>query len=498
MRELKLSTAANVMVWMADSTDHVTGKTGLTLTITSSKNGAAFGSITPAVTERGNGWYNLALTAGHTDALGDFALHVEGADADPTDTISRIIAVDKADATSMGISRIDATISSRESEVDADTRATTNQNEHDATQSILAAAAAVSEAMLIGPRSFKIPDSGSATYRLYFTLRDIDADPTQLIDPDSDVVDVTVTDQTGGVPTGVTLGGTPAGRMTKDAVGQYFLDITVDDTGIDDTQIKAVAAYEKSTVANISNFWITALGDFTQLNSIENQVNAIRATDVPAIQTNIDDAESAIIAQGDSAWITATGFATPADLTTIEAAAVEFQTMTVPDGVFTAAALVNAPTAGGCPTLEEIVEALGASSAVILAPNVMGGDPLTLVRGDSYLNADNRAVVVTIDSSAILPNDITGSTVRLKMQSNREIEFVDTLVIDVAGTIVTAVGSTKIFRFDLAVADTENLKVGHNRYQADVEVRIGGDPEHTVTPVIMQVKVLRDARDVDA
>lgn len=87
MRKAKQSTAKNVMVLMVDSTDHVTGKTGLTLTITASKDGGAFGSISPTVTERGNGWYSLALTASHTDTLGDLALHITGAAADPADMV---------------------------------------------------------------------------------------------------------------------------------------------------------------------------------------------------------------------------------------------------------------------------------------------------------------------------------------------------------------------------------------------------------------------------
>lgn len=95
MRELKISTAANLMVFMTDSADHVSGKTGLTLTITASKDGGAFGSITPTVTERGSGWYSLALTAGHTDTLGDLALHVTASGADPTDLVCRVIAMDK-------------------------------------------------------------------------------------------------------------------------------------------------------------------------------------------------------------------------------------------------------------------------------------------------------------------------------------------------------------------------------------------------------------------
>ena len=91
MRDLKQSTAANVMVFMTDSTDHVTGKTGLTLTITASKDGVAFASISPTVTERGDGWYNLALTTAHTDTLGDLALHVTATGADPSDLVCRIV-----------------------------------------------------------------------------------------------------------------------------------------------------------------------------------------------------------------------------------------------------------------------------------------------------------------------------------------------------------------------------------------------------------------------
>ena len=64
------------MVFMTDSTDHVSGKTGLTLTITASNAGSAFASITPTVTERGNGWYSLALTESHLDTIGDLALHI--------------------------------------------------------------------------------------------------------------------------------------------------------------------------------------------------------------------------------------------------------------------------------------------------------------------------------------------------------------------------------------------------------------------------------------
>lgn len=89
---LKQSTGRNVLVFMTDSADHVTGKASLTLTITASKDGGAFASISPTVTERGSGWYSLALTSSHTDTLGDLALHVTATGADPSDVREQVFA----------------------------------------------------------------------------------------------------------------------------------------------------------------------------------------------------------------------------------------------------------------------------------------------------------------------------------------------------------------------------------------------------------------------
>lgn len=94
MEPLVQNTAKNILIWMADSADHVSGKTGLTLTITCSKAAGAFNSITPTVTERSYGWYQLALTSSHIDTPGNFALHITGTGADPTDYINDVIGWD--------------------------------------------------------------------------------------------------------------------------------------------------------------------------------------------------------------------------------------------------------------------------------------------------------------------------------------------------------------------------------------------------------------------
>lgn len=86
---LKLSTAVNITVLMIDSADHITGKTGLTLTIYATKAAGSPASISPTVTELDStnvkGLYKLALTSSHTDTLGELQLHVTSSGADPAD-----------------------------------------------------------------------------------------------------------------------------------------------------------------------------------------------------------------------------------------------------------------------------------------------------------------------------------------------------------------------------------------------------------------------------
>jgi hypothetical protein len=91
MRFAFQSVARNLPIFMADSADHLTGKTGLTLTIEASKDGGSFASITPTVTELAHGWYLLALTTSHTDTIGDLALHITASGADPSDVLLQVV-----------------------------------------------------------------------------------------------------------------------------------------------------------------------------------------------------------------------------------------------------------------------------------------------------------------------------------------------------------------------------------------------------------------------
>ena len=70
---------------MVDSTDHVTAETGLSPTVTISKNGGAYGAASGAVTEVGNGVYSYAGNATDRETLGELMIHAEAAGADKVD-----------------------------------------------------------------------------------------------------------------------------------------------------------------------------------------------------------------------------------------------------------------------------------------------------------------------------------------------------------------------------------------------------------------------------
>lgn len=99
-------TAQALMFLMVDSTDHVTGKTGLSPTVTLSKNGGSFASPSGAVTEVANGWYKVAGNATDANTLGSLVLHATGTGADPTDKEFSVVAFDPQVATNLGLSAL--------------------------------------------------------------------------------------------------------------------------------------------------------------------------------------------------------------------------------------------------------------------------------------------------------------------------------------------------------------------------------------------------------
>lgn len=91
---------------MVDSTDHITGKTNLILTVTISKNGGSFASPSGAVTEVGNGLYKIAGNATDSNTVGELWIHATGTGADPTDTSYTIVAYDPFDSVRLGLTAL--------------------------------------------------------------------------------------------------------------------------------------------------------------------------------------------------------------------------------------------------------------------------------------------------------------------------------------------------------------------------------------------------------
>lgn len=101
------SSTANPMPFlMVLSSDHVTAATGLSPTVTISKNGGSFASPSGAVTELANGWYLLAGNATDRNTLGDFIIHATGTGADPADSKFTITAFDPFDSVRMGLTAL--------------------------------------------------------------------------------------------------------------------------------------------------------------------------------------------------------------------------------------------------------------------------------------------------------------------------------------------------------------------------------------------------------
>lgn len=99
-------TAQNLVFLLVSSTDHITGVTGATPTVTLSKNGGAFAAPAGAVTEIGDGWYKVAGNATDAETLGPLLLHATATGADPVDEEFYVVAFDPQSATNLGLSAL--------------------------------------------------------------------------------------------------------------------------------------------------------------------------------------------------------------------------------------------------------------------------------------------------------------------------------------------------------------------------------------------------------
>ncbi|MGB9592074.1 MAG: hypothetical protein ACPL1K_06120, partial [Candidatus Kryptoniota bacterium] len=107
MRLIKRGDTSKPLIWrMVDSSDHITGKTGLSPTVVISKNGGSFIAVSGTVSEIGYGWYKLLPSATDVDTLGSLLLYAQATGADPASQEYQVIAFDPYDADSLGLTNI--------------------------------------------------------------------------------------------------------------------------------------------------------------------------------------------------------------------------------------------------------------------------------------------------------------------------------------------------------------------------------------------------------
>jgi hypothetical protein len=123
---------------------------------------------------------------------------------------------------------------------------------------------------------------------------------------------------------------------------------------------------------------------------------------------------------------------------------------------------------------------------------------ITLVQGDSYLNADGNPILVARAANAPWPTDLTGWTVTLGIEPTdatlADPDSEDAQPLTVTGAVVTATGDDQAVRFDLTAAQTAALPVpsggGAAAYRYSVRV---GSGSRRVTIERGTVTILEDA-----
>jgi len=111
MRAIKKGVAISLPFLMVDSTDRITGKTGLTPTVRISKNLSAFSVPQGTVSEVGFGIYKLDATVQDLDTLGWLILHAEAPGALNTDEYYYVVNFDPFNQFNLGLEYLDDRIS---------------------------------------------------------------------------------------------------------------------------------------------------------------------------------------------------------------------------------------------------------------------------------------------------------------------------------------------------------------------------------------------------
>lgn len=94
--QIEQNSVEPLMFLMVSSVDHITGMPGLAPVVTIRKPGGAFVAPAGAVSNLGNGWYQVAGNVTDSNTLGPLLLHATAAGCDPTDSTFDVVPVHSA------------------------------------------------------------------------------------------------------------------------------------------------------------------------------------------------------------------------------------------------------------------------------------------------------------------------------------------------------------------------------------------------------------------
>lgn len=331
--DIKQSSAVKALVFfMYDSSDHVTGKTGLSPMVVLSKNGATFASPTGSVSEIGNGFYKVAANATDSNTLGQLALSATASGADQATGGWNIVAFDP-DTVAVGAmvaytqptgflaavfpGTVASTTNITAGTITTVTNLTNAATVGDFTATMKTSLNAATPSVTISDKtgfSLAAGSIASATFAAGATIPRV-----TLADTITTYTGNTV--QTGdsyAVVNSATFGNAKLVRSTTPA---NTLDVaSTGEAGLDFSNIKQATV--STTLNNISVPNVGALTSFaeplnTEFNTLADQVDGF-ATSGIALTVAYDAAKTAASAtalaavqtHGDSAWATATGFST--------------------------------------------------------------------------------------------------------------------------------------------------------------------------------------------
>jgi hypothetical protein len=89
--QITQGTTPTIVFLLVSTADDKTAVTGATPTVQLSKNGGAFAAAANAVSEIGNGWYKVALTATETNTTGPLIVRATATGADEWREIHQVV-----------------------------------------------------------------------------------------------------------------------------------------------------------------------------------------------------------------------------------------------------------------------------------------------------------------------------------------------------------------------------------------------------------------------